>query len=169
MITPSYVRTMAAYNAVMNEDIYAAAAELGDAERRRDRGAFWRSIHGTLNHLIWADHRWMSRFAGWENPAVPIKDSGGWYQDFDAMAGARRQTDDAITAWAVGMTEDWLAQDLHWVSNVTGGAQTKPRAFLVAHMFNHQTHHRGQVHAMLTAAGIPSGVTDLAMLVEPAV
>ena len=66
------------------------------------------------------------------------------------------------------MTEDWLAQDLHWVSNVTGGAQTKPRAFLVAHMFNHQTHHRGQVHAMLTAAGIPSGVTDLAMLVEPA-
>ena len=76
MITPSYVRTMAAYNAVMNEDIYAAAAELGDAERRRDRGAFWRSIHGTLNHLIWADHRWMSRFAGWENPAVPIKHGG---------------------------------------------------------------------------------------------
>ncbi len=70
MITPAYVRTMAAYNAEMNRRLYAAADRLDDAERRADRGAFWSSIHGTLCHLVWGDQMWMSRFAGWPKPAV---------------------------------------------------------------------------------------------------
>ena len=65
MIGAGYVRLMAAYNAEMNSRIYAAAARLGEAERRRDRGAFWHSIQGTLSHLLWADRMWMSRLAGW--------------------------------------------------------------------------------------------------------
>ena len=82
MITASYVRTMAAYNAEMNRRLYAGAERLGEEERRRDRGAFWHSLHGTLVHILWGDAQWMSRFDGWERPATPIKQSDhlieGW-------------------------------------------------------------------------------------------
>ena len=77
MITPAYVRTMAAYNAEMNRQLYGAAARLSDAERRQPRGAFWGSIHGTLNHLLWGDRQWMSRFDNWPKPDVAIKQSAG--------------------------------------------------------------------------------------------
>ena len=72
MITPAYVRTMTAYNTEMNKRLYDAANRLSDAERRRDRGAFWHSIHGTLVHILWGDGQWMSRFDGWQRPATPI-------------------------------------------------------------------------------------------------
>ena len=65
MITPAYVQTMAAYNAEMNRRVYGAALRLPDAERRADRGAFWRSIHGTLCHLYWGDRVWLARFGLW--------------------------------------------------------------------------------------------------------
>lgn len=72
MITAAFARTMAAYNAEMNRRVYAAADRLGDDARRAERGAFWGSIHGTLNHLLWADQTWMSRFEGGAKPAVAI-------------------------------------------------------------------------------------------------
>ena len=71
MITPAYVRTMAEYNAEMNRRLYDAANRLSDAERRRDRGAFWHSIHGTLVHILWGDCQWMSRFDNWPRPQTP--------------------------------------------------------------------------------------------------
>ena len=70
MITPDYVQTMARYNAEMNRRWYKAAALLSDAQRKTDRGAFFGSLHGTLVHILWADRMWMSRFDGWEKPAV---------------------------------------------------------------------------------------------------
>ena len=76
MISPDFIRTMAAYNAEMNRRIYAAAARLSDEERRAPRGAFWGSLHGTLAHLLWGDTMWMSRFAGWPKPQTRIKESG---------------------------------------------------------------------------------------------
>ena len=82
MITPAYVRTMAAYNAEMNRRLYTAAARLSDTERRQPRGAFWGSIHGTLNHLLWGDRQWMSRFDNWPKPDVAIKQSAGLIEDF---------------------------------------------------------------------------------------
>jgi uncharacterized damage-inducible protein DinB len=78
MIAPAYVRTMAAYNAEMNRRTYAAADTLTEAQRQEDAGAFFKSLHGTLCHLLWADHGWMSRFAGWELPPVGIAVSAGW-------------------------------------------------------------------------------------------
>ena len=89
MITPAYVRTMAAYNAEMNRRLYGAAARLSDAERRQPRGAFWGSIHGTLNHLLWGDRQWMSRFDNWPKPDVAIKQSAGLINDFAALSAAR--------------------------------------------------------------------------------
>lgn len=161
MITPSYVTMMAAYNAEMNRRLYAATGRLSDAERRRERGAFWGSIHGTFSHLVWADRMWMSRFAGWPKPELPLKESSRLYDSFPAMSAARERMDAELSAWAGTVTQEWLAGDQVWFSGAAGREMKAPRQVLVVHMFNHQTHHRGQVHAMLTAAGEPTGDTDL--------
>jgi len=161
MITPSYVRTMAVYNAEMNRRLYAAADRLGDAERRRDRGAFWHSIHGTLVHLLWGDYQWMSRFDGWERPATPIKESDHFVENYAELCAKRVKADDDITAWAAKVDDAWLDIDLTWFSGAAQREISAPKRFLVTHYFNHQTHHRGQVHAMLTAAGEKTDDTDL--------
>ena len=161
MITPDFARTMAAYNCEMNRRIYGAAARLSDSERRREQGAFWGSIHGTLNHLLWGDTAWMGRFDGWEKPAQSIKQSGTVHEDFFALQNARAEADRRISDWARRVTPDWLTGDLTWFSGALGKEISRPKSLLVVHFFNHQTHHRGQVHAMLTAAGEKTGDTDL--------
>jgi len=165
MITPAYLRTMAEYNAEMNRRLYAAAARVPDAERRAPRGAFWGSLHATLNHLLWGDRQWMSRFDGWPKPATPIKESGGLYDDFATLAEARVEADAAISRWAGKVDDAWLAEDLVWFSGAAQREIRAPKRLLVTHMFNHQTHHRGQAHALLTAAGQDTGDTDLFLVV----
>ena len=165
MITPAWARMMAGYNAEMNRRLYGAAATLEEAERTRDRGAFFGSIHATLNHVLWADLMWMSRFAGWDRPGT-MREGLALHAAFPALAEARARTDAGIAAWADGLDPAWLDGDLTWFSGATQLEVTRPRALLVAHLFNHQTHHRGQVHAMLTAAGARTGDTDLWLLAE---
>ncbi len=165
MITPAYVRTMAAYNEEMNRRLYAAASRLTDEERRRDRGAFWHSIHGTLNHLLYGDRAWMSRFGVSPPPAVALKESDGLIGDFGALAQARIAADRDIVAWAAQVTDAWLGETLHWHSHSVKRDLSSPRSLLVTHLFNHQTHHRGQAHALVTAAGQDTGDTDLFLLV----
>jgi uncharacterized damage-inducible protein DinB len=165
MITPAYIRTMAEYNAEMNRRLYAAAARLSDAERRLPRGAFWGSIHGTFNHLLWGDQQWMSRFDNWPKPEVAIKQSAGVIDDFEVLRDMREKADADISRWAAQVEKAWLAEDLVWFSGAAGREVRAPKRLLVTHFFNHQTHHRGQVHAMLTAAGQQTGDTDLFLLV----
>lgn len=165
MITPDYVRAMAAYNAEMNRRLYEAAAALSDPERRAPRGAFFGSIHGTLNHLLWADRMWMSRFAGWARPSVTLAESCRLIDAWDRLCAARTDMDGALTAWAGTLDPAWLHGQLTWLSGALGREMTRPVALLVVHLFNHQTHHRGQVHAMLTAAGQATGDTDLMAIV----
>jgi uncharacterized damage-inducible protein DinB len=164
VIDGEYVVTMAAYNRWQNENLYAAADTLSDAERRRDRGAFFGSIHRTLNHIVWADEVWMGRFAGRAHPTSPFASSSDRYADWEELRSARRVLDADTVAWAASLDPAWLT-----------GSRTSPgreppvirsHAFLVVHMFNHQTHHRGQVHAMLTAAGARPSDTDL-LKMEP--
>jgi uncharacterized damage-inducible protein DinB len=168
MISPAYVRTMAEYNAEMNRRLYGSAARLSDAERRAPRGAFWGSIHGTLTHILWGDQQWMSRFDGWPKPATPIKQSAQMIEDFTELRTGREQADAAISRWAQKVDDAWLAGDLTWFSGAANREVRAPLQLLVTHFFNHQTHHRGQAHAMLTAAGQATGDTDLFLLVpEP--
>jgi len=164
MISSAYVRTMASYNTAMNQRLYAAAGRLSDAERRLDRGAFWGSIHGTFSHLLWADAMWMSRFDGWQKPPVPLPQSAGPFDEFAAMAAARVEADARLEQWAARVDDDWLAQDQAWSCGAARRELRRPRTLLLAHVFNHQTHHRGQAHAMLTAAGENTGDTDLMAL-----
>ena len=165
MITPAYMRTMAAYNAEMNRRLYSAAARLSDDERRQPRGAFWGSIHGTLTHILWGDRQWMSRFDNWPKPATSIRESAGMIADFTELMHARERADGEITRWAHKVDDAWLDDELTWFSGAANREVTAPKRLLVAHFFNHQTHHRGQAHAMLTAAGQATGDTDLFLLV----
>jgi uncharacterized damage-inducible protein DinB len=166
MITPAYCRTMAAYNSEMNRRIYAAASRLPDAERRAPRGAFWGSIHGTLAHILWGDSQWMSRFDGWPRPETPIRESAQMIEDFDELCAVRTQRDADIERWAGRIDDAWLSSHLTWFSGAANRELRAPKRLLVTHFFNHQTHHRGQAHAMLTAAGEKTGDTDLFLVVS---
>lgn len=168
MITPDYVRMMAAYNSEMNRRLYAAAANLSDAERRADRGAFWNSIHGTLAHILWGDSAWMARFDGWERPSIPIKQSAQMFASFEELRSRRKKADADIEAWAARLDPSWLDGNLSWFSQAAGRELQWRRGKLVVHFFNHQTHHRGQAHAMLTALGQDPGDTDLPLVLHQA-
>ena len=164
LVNPGFVRTMAAYNAEMNERLYGAAARLDDSVRRADRGAFWHSIHETLCHLVWGDQIWMSRFDEWEKPALSSKGGSDMIHGFDDLRSARKLADGKILDWASRVDDAWLAQDLTWFSGAAGREITMARGILVVHFFNHQTHHRGQAHALVTAAGEKTGDTDLFLM-----
>lgn len=168
LVNPVFVRTMAAYNAEMNLRLYAAAGRIPDPARREPRGAFWGSLHGTLCHLLWGDQMWMSRFDGWTKPTVIQKQSPTLVDDFDELRRLRVDADEKISAWAGRVTETWLAEDQTWFSASVQKELRSPRSFLVTHFFNHQTHHRGQAHALITACGENTGDTDLFLVVEPA-
>jgi uncharacterized damage-inducible protein DinB len=160
-IDSGYVQRLARYNRWQNENLYGVADTLSDAERRRERGAFFGSIHGTLSHLLWADRIWMSRFAGTPRPAGGIPESVSLYGDWGELKRERAAFDGVIVDWAERLDDDAVAGDLTWFSNAVKAEVSRPRWLLLTHMFNHQTHHRGQVHCMLTQAGGKPGDTDL--------
>lgn len=165
MITPDYVRLMTRYNEWQNQGLFGAADGLPDTERRRERGAFFGSIEKTLNHLLWADRMWLHRFTGSPPPkAEGIAQSTAEAPDWPALWRDRRALDAAILAWAAYLQPADLEGDFAWFSRATGRHRSEPRGLLIVHMFNHQTHHRGQVHAMLTAAGATPPDTDLAFM-----
>jgi uncharacterized damage-inducible protein DinB len=159
MIDAEYCQTFAAYSGWINRSLYAAAAQLSEAERKADRGAFFRSIHSTLNHILWGDRVWLPRFNG---KSYPVGGMGvDLVADFAELTAARRAMDDEITAWAAGLADADLAGTLTWFSGVAQREMSRPRWLCVVQMFNHQTHHRGQVTTLLKQAGIDPGVTDL--------
>jgi uncharacterized damage-inducible protein DinB len=162
VIDPGYVRTMAAYNAWQNKNIYDSASRLPESQLTADRGAFFKSISQTLNHILWADEMWLHRLTGRAKPAASSIEAGlGQYAAWQDLKVARNNLDSVIERWASGITPPDLTGDLNWVSGATGQAMTTPRTVAIMHMFNHQTHHRGQVHAILTGFGIKPGPTDL--------
>ena len=159
MITREYCELMAQYNRWMNGRLYALCAAMLDGERKRDRGAFFGSIHGTLNHLLWADRMWLGRLAG---PACTCPAFGAdMFANFDELEREREVSDQAMLKWAGGVSAEWLALPLEYASVVDGKVRRLPRAIAVVHMYNHGTHHRGQLTTLLKQAGIDPGVTDL--------
>ncbi len=167
MISVEHVRTMARYNAWQNRSLYGAADGLAEAERLKERGAFFGSIQCTLSHILWGDQLWMSRFAPDRvaKPPALVRSGAGNYPDWADLKARRVAFDKVIIDWADAMDTAWPSVDLTWYSGILKADVAKPRWFLVMHFFNHQTHHRGQVHAMLTAAGATPEDTDL-MLME---
>ena len=152
---------MAAYNAEMNRRLYDAAARIPDPARRQDRGAFWGSLHGTLCHLLWGDQMWMSRFDGWAKPDVIQKDSATLIDDFDELRRLRGRCRRQDFGLGRARHRRVAGRGSDLVQLVGAEELRSPRSFLVTHFFNHQTHHRGQAHALITACGEKTGDTDL--------
>lgn len=165
-IGPEYCVSMAHYNAWQNAQLTELLAPMPQAELTRDRGGFFGSILGTLNHLLWVDLVWMARFAEGEAPEGGIASSPARHATFDAWRAERQAADRRFLSWADGVQVVDLEGDLTWYSGAAGREVSRPLAGLVVHMFNHQTHHRGQVHAMLTAAGREAPVSDLFLMPE---
>lgn len=162
MISTAYARTMARYNAWMNARLYECCAGLSDLQRKEDVRAFFRSIHGTLNHLLLADKVWMSRFTGAAFCARSLDQE--LHADFAQLRAERTATDAAIGAWADSLTDARLAGELSYTSIANPQPRRCAMALAVAHFFNHQTHHRGQLTTLLSQRGIDPGVTDLLRL-----
>jgi uncharacterized damage-inducible protein DinB len=152
----------AEYNRWMNQKLYAAAATLTDEARKRDLGAFFKSLHGTLDHVLWGDMNWLARLTG---TTVSLPKVGTvLHEDFDVLTREREKLDQRIVEWAAGVTEEWLEKPFTWKSGVYATTFHHPTWALVAQMFNHQTHHRGQATTLLFQLGVDPGVTDIPML-----
>ena len=171
MMSPEWLGALARYNRWMNDKLYGLSATLSDEARKRDVGAFFKSIHGTLNHLLLADRVWLARFTGVAAPAGFMAPGGirsldqELYADFDALRRERALTDDELSAWVSTLSHERLSAPLVFMRR--GQRQETPLWWAVAHLFNHQTHHRGQITTLLTQQGCDPGSTDLfAMLKE---
>jgi uncharacterized damage-inducible protein DinB len=153
---------MAEYNQWMNDKLYGVCAEMSEEERRRDLGAFFRSLHGTLNHLMYGDLAWMARFKGRtskvSDPAEEL------YASFTELRAARRELDQEIIEWVETLTSDRLREEMEYTSSIDGKTRIIPAWCLVTHMFNHQTHHRGQLTTLIKQLGYEPGVTDIPWL-----
>jgi uncharacterized damage-inducible protein DinB len=159
-----WARTFAAYNRWMNERLYALCAALPDAERKRDRGAFFRSIHGTLNHLLLADRVWLGRFTGVPFAVASLDQE--LHADFAELRREREATDRAIADFVASLAPADFEGTLHYTSLVNPAARSMPFWVALTHFFNHETHHRGQLTTLLMQAGVDPGVTDLMWLPE---
>lgn len=164
MISLKYTQTMQSYNRWMNDRLYNCCGKLSDEERKRDVGAFFRSIHGTLNHLLLGDRIWLGRFTG--KPFVVTSLDQELYSDFAQLRSERKSTDLKISDWSSSLSEADLAGDLSYLSVVNPKPRRCPLWVAVTHFFNHQTHHRGQLTTLLVQRGIDPEVTDLIWLPE---
>lgn len=164
MISLAYVRTMQLYSRWMNDRLYDCCSKLSDAERKRDAGAFFKSIHGTLNHLLLGDRIWLGRFTG--KPFAARSLDQELCADFSGLQAERRATDGAIAKWVGSLADADLAGQLTYTSLVNPARRQMPLWIAIVHFFNHQTHHRGQLTTLLSQRGIDPGVTDLLWLPE---
>jgi uncharacterized damage-inducible protein DinB len=168
-------RFMARYNRWMNQRLYAACETLSEAQRKEDRGAFFKSIHHTLTHMVLADKMWLTRFAGQSvafaalPPELLAMPEGSDYTsdlhpDWSDLKKTRHALDVAIEQWLANVPSEFLSSTMSY-ANTKGVPREHPVWQALTHFFNHQTHHRGQVTTLLTQVGVEVGVTDLIALV----
>ncbi|PHR24324.1 MAG: damage-inducible protein DinB [Hoeflea sp.] len=161
MANQDYVLLMARYNMWQNENLIKAASGLDQAAREAERGAFFGSIEKTFSHLLWGDGIWLSRFEGRDPPASYKTESTALIETWDGFQQDRAALDRQILDWARAVPSEWFEGDLTWYSGLSGSTASRPKKMLAVQLFNHQTHHRGQIHAMLTAAGARPDATDI--------
>ena len=153
---------MASYNAWVNAKLYEAAAGLPDAARKRDLGAFFKSLHRTLDHILLVDLMFLARFAGAPLPATGLDKER--HDDFGDLRAEREATDQRILDWIATLDRAGLSEALTFTSVVDGATRTLPRWVMMTQMFNHQTHHRGQATTLLKQLGVDPGIVDIPWL-----
>jgi len=148
MAGAAHYRMFGHYNAWANAQLYDAAARLSTEQYRADRGAFFKSVHGTLNHLLVTDRIWMQRFTG--QGEAPNRLDAILFETIDELRSARDAEDQRIIRFVEGLDDRRIGGTIKY-RRVSSPEQFEQQLSLaLAHWFNHQTHHRGQVHALLT-------------------
>ena len=165
MISRDYAHTLARYNEWMNTRLFALCATLSEAELQADKGAFFKSIYATLNHIAYSDLAFLSRFTG--TPSEVPELGADLFGGFARLRGEREALDRRLIDWTASLSDDWLAAPQTYTSKVDGATRTLPRWLLLGHLFNHQTHHRGQVTTLLSQRGLDMGSTDLPFMPAP--
>jgi uncharacterized damage-inducible protein DinB len=157
-MTPDHFRTLARYNQWANRRLYGACAQLDDAEYRKRRPAFFGSIHGTLNHLLVGDRVWLGRIE--HVPSGIERLDQILYDDFAALRAAREAEDRRIIALVDRLDAAALAETLDY-ANMAGTPQRTRLDWVLTHVFNHETHHRGQAHGLLSQTAVAPPPLDL--------
>lgn len=176
----THFKTFSTYNARLNQQVYEAASSLSEADLNKDRGSFFKSISGTLNHIMVGDLFWLNRFRKLHSPQggtfhslnklrgfpKPTALNEILFEDFEQLKAARYELDEIIKCWSTEeLTEEDFKLDLNYRDS-KGESYTKNFGALLSHFFNHQTHHRGQVSTLLSQAGVDIGVTDLLIYID---
>ncbi len=157
-------RMLAQYNRAANARLYAVLAELDDAAYYSKRQVSLGSVHALLNHMLLGDRIWMSRFAGGGKTTPPLNTV--LCETFTELHAARLEEDQQIETFFQKADEDFLRRPLRY-TNSQGKDYTESAPLAVLHFFNHQTHHRGQMHVMLSQSGIQPPSLDLHRLLNP--
>jgi uncharacterized damage-inducible protein DinB len=158
------LRMLARYNRIANERLYEACGRLDPIEYRRERKGSFGSIHGLLNHLVLGDRIWMSRFAGAGNTTPPLNSI--LFDSFAELRSARAAQDEEIEAFFAKIDTDFLQKQLPYTNN-QGKDYLETAPVAVLHFFNHQTHHRGQVHVMISQTDIKPPSLDMHRILNP--
>src|SRR6202790_4486559 len=161
MTPTAHYRMFGHYNAWANARLYDAAARLSAEHYRADRGAFFKSVHGTLNHLLATDRIWMQRFTG-EGDA-PDRLDAILFDTLDQLRAARGAEGRRIIDFVDHLDDPRIAGTIKYRPVSTPEVFEQPLGPALAHWFNHQTHHRGQVHALLT--GLAGQAPELDLLI----
>lgn len=149
----------ACYNQWMNERLYAATASLPEAVRRRDLGAFFKSLHGTFNHILLVDRLWIGRMTGHLCHFDSLDQE--LYRDFEQLRTQQRETDADLLHRVRALTAQQLTRRIDYISLMTGQPKSLQLGTLLTHVFHHQTHHRGQITTLLSQLGVDFGETDM--------
>jgi uncharacterized damage-inducible protein DinB len=157
MSDPAFFRLFAGYNRWANRQLYDAVAKLSSEAYFQKRPAFFKSIHGGLNHLLVTDRIWLGRIEG---KPTDYKLDQILYDDLESLRAAREAEDERLVGAVNGIDDNRLAGRLVY-TNMRGDPFETPMTLVLGHLFNHETHHRGQVHDLLSQTDVPPPPLDL--------
>ena len=152
------MRLQVDHNRWINGHLHEVCDGLTDAERKRDLGAFFRSIHGTFNHLLLVDRLWMGRLTG--TPFAVESLAQELHADWEELKRERERADDALERHVVTLDDEALDRPVRY-RNTRGHERAFPVGTILTHLFHHQTHHRGQITVLIGQLGHDFGETDL--------
>jgi len=159
-----HFQMLARYNRIANERLFTQCAQLDDAEYRRERAGSFGSIHGLLNHILLGDRRWLGLFVSGERATPPLNRI--LYDHFSDLRNARTQEDVLIEAFFRGVDPNFWSRTFSYTNN-QGRDYIETAHVACTHLFNHQTHHRGQIHVMLSQTSVPPPSLDLHRIINP--
>ena len=160
----AHFQMLARYNCIANERLFTQCARLDDSEYRRDRAGSFGSIHGLLNHILLGDRRWLGLFVSGERATPPLNRI--LYDDFAALRNARTQEDVRIEAYFKNIDANFWGRTFSYTNN-QGRDYVETAHVACTHLFNHQTHHRGQIHVMLSQTSVRPPSLDLHRIMNP--